>query len=87
MTFLLFATLIYFLPSIIAHRKRDFAGIFMVNLLFGWTVVGWVIALVWACVADVRQPVFAMAGPARYCTRCGAMIAGPHLCPGCARPL
>jgi hypothetical protein len=65
MTFLLFATLMYFLPSIIAHRKRDFAGIFMVNLLFGWTVVGWVIALVWACVADVRQPVFAMAGPER----------------------
>jgi hypothetical protein len=87
MTFLIFATLMYFLPSIIAHRKRDFAGIFMVNLLFGWTVVGWVIALVWACVADVRQPVFAMAGPARYCTRCGAMMAGPHFCPGCARPL
>jgi len=87
MTFLLFATLMYFLPSIIAHRKRDFAGNFMVNLLFGWTVVGWVIALVWACVADVRQPVFAMAGPARYCTRCGAMMAGPHFCPGCARPL
>jgi hypothetical protein len=87
MTFLLFATLMYFLPSIIAHRKRDFAGIFMVNLLFGWTVVGWVIALVWACVADVRQPVFAMVGPARYCTRCGAMMAGPHFCPGCARPL
>ena len=87
MTLLIFATLMYFLPSIIAHRKRDFAGIFMVNLLFGWTVVGWVIALVWACVADVRQPVFAMAGPARYCTRCGAMMAGPHFCPGCARPL
>ncbi len=87
MTFLLFATLMYFLPSIIAHRKRNFAGIFMVNLLFGWTVVGWVIALVWACVADVRQPVFAMTGPARYCTWCGAMIAGPHFCPSCARPL
>jgi Superinfection immunity protein len=87
MTLLIFATLMYFLPSIIAHRKRDFAGIFMVNLLFGWTVVGWVIALVWACVADVRQPVFAMAGPARYCTRCGAMMAGPHFCPGFARPL
>jgi hypothetical protein len=87
MTFLLFATLMYFLPSIIAHRKRNFAGIFMVNLLFGWTVVGWVIALVWACVADIRQPIFAMAGPARYCIRCGAMIAGPHFCPSCARPL
>ena len=87
MTFLLFVMLMYFLPSIIAHQKRDFRGIFILNLLFGWTVIGWVVALVWACAGDVRQPVFALAGPARYCGRCGAMIAGVHFCPSCARPL
>jgi hypothetical protein len=87
MTFLLFAMLMYFLPSIIGHRKRDFTGIFILNLLFGWTVIGWLVALVWACASDVRPPVFAMAGPARYCGRCGAMIAGVHFCPSCARPL
>jgi len=87
MTFLLFAMLMYFLPSIIAHRKRDFTGVFILNLLFGWTVIGWIVALVWACASDVRLPVFAMAGPARYCGRCGEMIAGVHFCPSCARPL
>jgi hypothetical protein len=55
MTFLLFAMLMYFLPSIIGHRKRDFTGIFILNLLFGWTVIGWLVALVWACASDVRR--------------------------------
>jgi hypothetical protein len=89
MMFLLFVTLLYFLPSIIGHKKRDFTGIFIVNLLFGWTVIGWIIALVWACAAEERVPVYAYAGPgyARYCSRCGASIAAAHFCPACARPL
>jgi hypothetical protein len=87
MTFLICAMALYFLPSIIGHKKRDFAGIFIVNFLFGWTVIGWIIAMVWACAAAERQPVFAVAGPARYCCRCGAMTPGVHFCPACARPL
>jgi Superinfection immunity protein len=87
MMFLLSVTLLYFLPSILGHKKRDFAGIFIVNFLFGWTVIGWIIALVWACAAEERQPIYAYAGPARYCTRCGAMTPGAHFCPTCARPL
>ena len=86
MTFLLSITLLYFLPSIIGHKKRDFTGIFILNLLLGWTVIGWVAAMVWACAAGDR-PVYAFAGPARYCTRCGAMTPGAHLCPTCTRPL
>jgi Superinfection immunity protein len=87
MTFLLFVTVLYFLPSIVGHKKRDFAGILILNLLFGWTVIGWIIALIWACAAEDQQRVYAIAGPARYCTRCGAMTAGAHFCPTCARPL
>jgi hypothetical protein len=87
MTFLLCAMLLYFLPSIIGHKKRDFTGIFIVNLLFGWTVIGWIVAMVWACAAEERPYVYAYAGHARYCSRCGAAIAGAHFCPACARPL
>ena len=40
----------YFVPSIVAglrhHRERT--GIFLVNLLLGWTVVFWIVALVWS---------------------------------------
>lgn len=41
---------IHFLPTIIAGLRhgRSVAGIFLLNLLLGWTVIGWVIALVWA---------------------------------------
>jgi hypothetical protein len=40
----------YFLPTIVARirtAKRTVA-IFAVNLIFGWTVIGWITALIWA---------------------------------------
>lgn len=41
---------LYFLPTIVANaRKRMNVGaIFIVNLVFGWTMLGWIIALIWA---------------------------------------
>ena len=49
-----FGLLMYFLPSIIAiaRSKRDAVAIFILNLLLGWSVIGWVIALVWALKQD-----------------------------------
>ena len=46
---------IYFLPSIIAFAKskRDTAAILLLNIFLGWTVIGWVVALVWAAKTDV----------------------------------
>jgi len=50
-----FGFLFYFLPSIIAaaRSKRDVVSIIVLNVLLGWTAIGWVIALVWALKADV----------------------------------
>jgi hypothetical protein len=41
---------VYFLPTIVAsHRHHPNAiGIFILNLFLGWSVVGWVVSLVWA---------------------------------------
>jgi len=41
---------LYFLPTIVAEIRRTEhgAGIFWVNLIFGWTVLGWVAAFIWA---------------------------------------
>lgn len=48
MTLLLIAVL-YFAPSIIAHfRDRQFMAIFVLNACFGWLIVPWLIALIWA---------------------------------------
>ena len=45
----------YFIPSIVAGARnhRNGAAIYVLNLLLGWTLIGWVIALVWAFTADV----------------------------------
>ncbi len=43
---------IYFIPTIIAVAKhhKNGLGIFLLNLLAGWTFFGWVGALVWSVV-------------------------------------
>jgi len=40
----------YFVPAIIADKKnnRNANAIFWLNLLAGWSMLGWLIALVWA---------------------------------------
>ena len=48
--FLLIGLLIYFLPFVIAliRKHKDKLGIFVLNLFLGWSVIGWVVALVWS---------------------------------------
>jgi len=45
---------IYFIPSIVAvvRKKRDRWAILVLNFFLGWTSIGWVVALVWACCHD-----------------------------------
>lgn len=52
-------TALYFLPSIIAlaRSKRDLLAIFLLNLFLGWSVIGWIVALVWAAKNDVPAAV------------------------------
>ena len=56
--FILFVFVIYFLPMLVAWKrktsKRD--GIALLNLLLGWTFLGWVIALVWAVSDSKAEP-------------------------------
>jgi hypothetical protein len=46
---LFLAAFVYLVPSIVGRRKRNAVAIFVLNLLLGWTFLGWVLALVWAC--------------------------------------
>lgn len=45
---------IYFIPSIVANsnNKKNEGAIIVFNILLGWTILGWVIALVWAMMKD-----------------------------------
>jgi hypothetical protein len=54
-----FGFVMYFLPSILAlaRSKRDIAAIVLLNFFLGWTMIGWVVALVWAVKNDVPMVV------------------------------
>ena len=54
---LLLTLAIYFIPSIVAmvNDHKNVAGIIILNLLTGWTGIGWVGALIWA-VVNAKQP-------------------------------
>ena len=48
---------LYLAPVWIAEdrRHRNAAGIALVNLLLGWTLLGWIAALVWAVYRDKHE--------------------------------
>ena len=43
---------LYFLPSIVGRHKINAEAIFVLNFFLGWTLIGWVAALVWAVAKD-----------------------------------
>lgn len=47
--------MLYFLPAIIGNSSPRSSAIFLTNLFFGWTGIGWVIALIWAVAEQGSQ--------------------------------
>ena len=45
---------VYFFPTIwAAHKhKKNTEAICILNLFLGWTLIGWVLALIWAAMKD-----------------------------------
>ena len=43
---------LYFVPSMIGGGKRNGTSIVLLNLFLGWTVIGWIAALIWAVAPD-----------------------------------
>lgn len=54
MTTALIIIALYFLPTIVGYssKKKNAAAIMTLNIFLGWTLIGWVIALVWATAKD-----------------------------------
>jgi hypothetical protein len=48
----------YFLPGIIAFKRNaeHITPIFVLNLLLGWTFIGWVGAIIWALMDNAQSP-------------------------------
>ncbi len=74
----------YFLPTIVAGNRetKGFAGVLIVNLLFGWTILGWIVALVWAFSDSPSDE------GKRTCPFCAEKIQPAAIvCPHCQRDL
>jgi CHASE2 domain-containing sensor protein len=48
----------YFVPAIVAFRRKhqNATPITVLNLFLGWTVIGWVAALIWSLTAAAPKP-------------------------------
>jgi hypothetical protein len=47
----------YFFPALnsyMGHKKKADA-VLVLNLLLGWTVIGWIVALVWSVADDKKE--------------------------------
>ena len=63
---------LYFVPAVIAFGRghHNAGAIFALNLLLGWTVLGWIAAFIWSLTAirgapDARREPKKTRGPAR----------------------
>lgn len=47
---------VYFLPTIVCINRRHLNSnaISILNLLLGWTLIGWVVAIIWAMTASTE---------------------------------
>ena len=54
---LLLALIAYFLPSVVAgvRSHNNYNAILLLNLLLGWTVAGWIGALIWSATDNVEK--------------------------------
>ncbi len=90
---ILFAAASYFLPAIIGWNKKNSGAILALNFFLGWTVIGWIIALVWALSADpaanhivVYQTASVPYTAGMYCSSCGGYSPpGGVFCSKCGR--
>jgi Superinfection immunity protein len=90
--FIVFCLLLYFLPSYLGRNKRNVGAIFALNLFLGWTLLGWVAALVWALSHEAPTAVVvgqsAVPGIATLCAQCGRYSdPASKFCQSCGRQL
>lgn len=84
LTFFFFGPALYLLPTYEAWKQKhsNLTAIALVNVLLGWTIIGWVVAVVWAYKKPEPVSVVTASSPA-------SSIPPPNLpetkkCPFCA---
>ena len=51
---LFFVVILYFIPSVVSYsgKRKNSSAILILNIFLGWTILGWIVALIWACIKD-----------------------------------
>ena len=87
---------LYFLPSFVGWKKRSSGAIIALNVLLGWTAIGWIVALIWALTADQPATVVIQTtgqqhlptGTPVFCSACGKYSpSASRFCQECGRSL
>lgn len=68
--------IIYLLPTINAYSKRhrSRALIAVVNIFFGWTILGWLVALAWSAGSARDDPAAPTADTHIKCPDCAELV-------------
>lgn len=79
MSFFITAPVLYFMPTIEANlrNKKNIQSIALVNIFLGWTLVGWIVSLIWAINEDA--PAVSQSTPSQP-----AVSTSTRICPHCA---
>lgn len=48
---LIVIVMLYFVPTFVAYKRAhsNYVAIVLSSFFFGWTIVGWIVCLIWAC--------------------------------------
>lgn len=51
------AFFVYCLPAVLAYKwgHNNRGAILATNALLGWTVIGWIVAFIWACTDNLEE--------------------------------
>jgi hypothetical protein len=88
--FIMLSFAAYFLPALVAFARHHYnnGAIFVLNLFLGWTLIGWVAALVWACMNPGTATAPLPTDNRAPCLHCHErIIATARLCRFCGREL
>lgn len=83
------ACVLYFLPAIIASKRDhpNIAAIVLLNIFVGWTLLGWLGALIWSVAATPTAPAAQSTTESKTCPQCAESVkAAAKVCRFCGHP-
>ncbi len=68
---------IYFIPTFVAYdrKMKNKESVLWLNLLLGWTFIGWVVALIWSLIkSESNESKITLESELKKCPKCAELI-------------